>query len=425
LRLVLKVPPDASILSSTLYEGIAYLLSVAGGEVRPDYIELPDDAFVRAFRSVADESGGGLEKYLEIATTGKNDKNSINAILNSLGIKAQNFWPKKRRGEEASKVSYGRLIATIAELAVSRPEALARSGEINVSVWFKGKEVVIGLGKPLLTLALFKSCDRYGSLRVWEFTSISEQVGQRLSLDVALICLLGLYSSYVRRVGNSNYFLFLDPSEVAEALSTSIISGDDASKILREKMNARNAGKEVIAEFPEATVIPSAILARIALSLRLARALDERNIEVLRLRLVRVDEEGNIYKVYGDTPVEARRQPYVKGDLGRSLSEHVSGSSPLMHCVRLFARKSQSQGAARIRLCEENDHVLKAIDALYRFTALMDPAALAEYVRHLRDAADALEALLRSGGDGGAAGRMRTYRRWVAGLDRAVGELIK
>ncbi len=422
MRLVLKVPPDASILSSTLYEGIAYLLSVAGGEVRPDYIELPDDAFVQAFRSVADESEGRVKEYLRIATT-RNDRKSVNKLLKSLGIEAQSFWPEKKRGGKASIVSYGRLIAAIAEVATGRPEVLRRGGVVDVSVGFKGKDIVIGSGEPLLSLALFKSCDKYGSLRVWEFTSISERVGQRLSLDVALICLLGLYSSYVRRVGNSNYFLFLDPSEVAEVLGTSIISGEDASGILRERMNARNVGKEVIAEFPEATVIPSAILARIALSLRLARALEERKIEVLRLRLVRVDEEGNIYKVYGDTPVETRRQPYVRGDLGRSLSEHVSGSSPLMHCVRLFARKSR--GAARTRLCEENDHVLKAIDALYRFTALMDPAALAEYVRHLRDAADVLEALVRSGGDGGAAGRMRTYRWWVAGLDRAVRELIK
>lgn len=418
MRLVLKVPPDASLLSSTLYEGVAYLLSVAGGKVTPEYMELPDDAFALAFKEIAREKEEVVGK-VRIATA-LNDYNSINNLLRSLGVEAEDFWPEKKGGGKAKIVSYGYLIAKIAEVAASKPELLNRSGTVELSVRLKGKQIIVGSEEPLLSLALFKSCDKYGSLRVWEFTSLSKQVPQKLSINAALTCLLGLYSSYVGRVGNTNIFLFLDPSEIAEALNISLMGGEEPSEAMRLRINARNVGKEVIAEFPEAAVVPSAILARLALSLRLAEALKRTNIEALRLRLVRVDEEGKIYKVYGDTPIEARREPLLRGKLSEELSEHVKGSSPLMTCVRLFVRKSQGRGRA---LCEENDHVLRAVDALYRFVALEDPIALAEYVRHLRDAADLLEAVVRGGESGGAGWRMRTYRYWVAGLDYAVREL--
>jgi len=418
LRLVPNVPPDASMLSSTLYEGIAYLLSVAGGKVTPEYVELPDDAFVQAFRRVDAESLNNVR----IATL-KNDSKSIEKILEELGVKPDEFWPTTKKGVKASIVPYGYLIAKISEVSWNNPEALMRSGTIELKVWFKGREVRVGYEEPFLSLALFKSCDKYWSMRVWEFASLSEKTPQKLSINAALICLLGLYSSYVWRVGNStNFFLFLDPSEVAEVLGASMIRGEDPLDAMRWRINVRNTGKNIITEFPEAAMVPSAILTRLALSIKFAEALERTNIEALKLRLVRVVEEGNIYKIYGDTPIEARRQPLLKGVLSKRLSEHIDASSPLMMCVRLFVRKGEGMG---VRLCEENDHVLRAIDALYRFVALEDPAALAEYVRHLRDAADVLEAVARGGESRGARWRMSTYRRWVAGLDRAVRELAK
>jgi len=419
LRLILKVPPDASLLSSTLYEGVAYLLSVAGGKVTPEYIELPDDAFTQAFSRVArDKETLGR---LRIATA-LNDYKSINNLLKSLGINAEDFWPEKKKGGKAKIVSYGHLITRIAEAATSKPELLNRSETVELGVRLKGrKEIIIGSEEPFLSLALFKSCDKYGSLRVWEYTSLSDQVPQRLSINAALTCLLGLYSSYVWRVGNTNIFLFLDPSEIAESLNAPA-ADEDPSEAMQWRINARNVGKEVIREFIEAAVVPPAILARLALSVKFAEALGGTNIEVLRLRLVRVDEEGRIYKVYGDTPIEARKQPYLKEALSEELSKHVDASSPLMTCIRLFVQKSQGIGRA---LCEENDHVLRAIDALYRFVALEDPVALAEYARHLRDAADVLEAAVKGGGSGKSAWRMRTYRWWVARLDRAVRELAE
>ncbi len=419
MRLILKVPPDASFLSSALYEGVAYLLSVAGGRVTPNYIELPDDAFARAFREVAkdEERLSGVK----IAST-RNDRKSINNLLKSLGVNPEDFWPEKKKGGKASIVPYGNLIGKVAEVSISKPEVLNRPGTVELSVRLKGKEIFVGSGEPFLSLALFKSCDKYGSLRVWEFTSLGEQVRQKLSINAALTCLLGLYSSYVGRVGNTNLFLFLDPSEVVEVLSTSMMSGKDPSEALRWRINVRNTGKEVITDFLEAAVVPPAVLTRLALSVKFAEALEGTDIEALRLRLVRVDEEGNIYKVYGDMPIEARREPLLKGRLSEKLSEHVSKSSPLMRCVQLFVWKGQGRG---VRLCEENDHVLKAVDALYRFVALRDPTALAEYARHLRDAADVLEAAVRGGESGATAWRMNTYRRWVAGLDYAVRELME
>ena len=417
MRLVLKVPPDASLMSSMLYEGVAYLLSRVGGKVTPECVELPDDAFVQAFRTIAKEGDKVIDRLRII--TALNDRKSLENLLKHLGVKAEDFWPEKKGGGKASIVPYGHLIAKVGEVAIKNPDALKRSGVVELRVRLKGKEVIIGSQAPFLSLALFKSCDKYGSLGVWEFTSLGEQVPQKLSVNAALLCLLGLHSSYVRKVGNTNVFLLLDPSEVTEVLNASAVMGEDPSEAMRWRINARDVGKEIIAEFPEASVVPSAVMARLALSIKLTDSLRMTNIDVLRLRLVRVDEEGKIYKVYGDTPVEVRKHPLLRGELCGELSKHVDASSPLMRCVRRFVLKSLL-GRAGVRLCEESDHVLRAVDALYRFVALEDPVALAEYVRHLMDAAGVLEA---TGGEGDAGWRMRTYRRWVAGLDHALRQL--
>ncbi len=74
-----------------------------------------------------------------------------------------------------------------------------------------------------------------------------------------------------------------------------------------------------------------------------------------------------------------------------------------------------------VDLCKENDHVLRAIESLYRFVTIQNPVELAEYVRHLRDAINVLEA---AGASGGAARRMEVYRRWLASLSYAVKELV-
>ncbi len=105
------------------------------------------------------------------------------------------------------------------------------------------------------------------------------------------------------------------------------------SDTLHWMINARNVGKGVINEFLGAAIIPSAVLSRLALSIKLTEALERSNIEALRMRLVRIDEEGKIYKVYDDVPIEARRKPYLKGALSEELSRHVSPGSPLMQCA--------------------------------------------------------------------------------------------
>ncbi len=123
MRLRVSVPPDASLLSSTLYEGIAYLLSEVGGNVSPEYIELPDNAFVKAFRGVGEDVDG--LNNLRIATA-LNDYRSINSLLKSLGIKEDDFWPEKKSCGKAKIVSYGHLIRAVSSVARDRPEALMR-----------------------------------------------------------------------------------------------------------------------------------------------------------------------------------------------------------------------------------------------------------------------------------------------------------
>jgi len=425
LRLVVKVPPDASMLSTMLYEGLAYVISTAGGDVRPNpagpglTVELPDDAIVQSYVRVA-QDGEGIER-IRIATT-PNDGKSVNKLLEMLGVNAEGFWPEKKGGGKAAVAPYGRLIGAVAEAAVRNPDAILKlggGGVIEIGVRLGRNEIIIGSGGPALSLALFKSCDKYGSMRVWEFGPISAQVGQKLSPAAALICMLGLYSSYVDRVGNVNFLLPLDPAEVAEALNALQLLNTSPAEAISVRLEIRDVGRDVIREFTEAAVMPPAILSRLALSVKLSKAFEGSRLEALRMRLVKVVEEGRIYKIYEDLPVEARREPYVRGALSRELSEHVSPKSPLMRCVTQFVRKGLGRAA---QLCEENDHVLKAVEALYRLVALKDVTALSDYVRILRDAADALE----SAAEGGASlWRARTYRRWVARLDWAIAELIK
>ena len=147
-----------------------------------------------------------------------------------------------------------------------------------------------------------------------------------------------------------------------------------------------------------------AAVSRLLVDLGVRRAMRTGNIRRLSLRLVRVDEEGNTYKIYGDTPlsISSGERKYAE-----VLAQHMDPEkSPLIRCLRREAMRLRMKG---VQPCEESTHVINAVLWLMRYVSTGSSHFLAQYVRELVNAADIAEVSEKRG-------RAAVYRRMVASL---------
>ncbi len=374
--------------------------------VEEGLIEVDDDSFVKAFREINIKlQGGGVVskgKPLELVTTGKNDKSALIGIFTSLG-KPLTVDPNKR-------MRYDDLLKVVADAAQNNPSSLIPKGEVDLTMRVVKNVLTVGpSSKPQLKFSLFKSVDRYTSFIVSELEGSGPDIGFQMSFWASLLALMGLYSAYIGRLRDAYLFLFLEPNQVSEILNAGY-KGLDVGRLATAVLTAREVGINELKGTLPISVIPHALLARVMLDLKIRDAIKTTNLRRLYLKLVRLHVEGNTYKVYDEVPIAVTAAEDAESrELISKLSHQLSSKSPLVQCLSRFVWKGM--GMKGVNLCEETDHLVRAVEYLYRFIALSDWEAIYHYVKELEEAARLLES---QGGPSSVRGKI--YRSWAGSL---------
>lgn len=407
MKIKVRLPPDGSFLSATLYEGILRLIA-SGARVSEGGDEVVAEPVVlkRAFKAVAEWAG----EKLGLANTGKNDVKYVKLILQHFGINYDAIAPRKKtkKGEEiAKKIGYGTVLKHIA----SAEKGWDSLGDTDLRLVLDRRKRFILVSeenyKSSLQLPVFKP-DRYSGLRLPEAGVITEMFGFGMGLEAALLGLLGMGSAHVASIGNMHYFLFIDPSQAAEVIASGIV-GKDPAKYARALLDARDTGAKALRDLGDAMVYVEAAVSRLVIDLGVRRAMRAGNISRLSLRLVRVDEEGNTYKIYSDTPLIISSGEV---DYAEALTKHLDPEwSPLIACLRREAVRLRMRN---VQSCEESTHVISAVLWLMRYVSTGSKYFLAQYVRELMNAADTADAEERS------RWRAARYRSMMSSLLRVI-----
>ena len=402
MRAILKLPPDGSFLSSTVYEGVLRLLAAGARVEAGDVLVTEPEVVKRAYEEVAKAAG----ERLRLANTGRNDVKYVKKLLSVFGIDYDAVAPRKKSGEIAMKISYGAVIRAIA----SSDRGWDGLGDTELALRVDKRKgiILVGTGKKeALQLPVFKP-DRYKGLRLPEAGITHGMYQFGIGIEAAVIGLLGLGGAHVASLGSSHYFLFIDPSHAAHVIASSLM-GMSPARLARTYLAARDAGAEALRSLEDALVYPEAAVSRLLLDVGVRRALREGNIRMLSLRLVRVDEEGRTYKVYSETPVTVAAE---EAEYAEVLLKHLDPArSPLMSCL---IREAMKVRRANVRTCEEGQHAVEAVMWLFRYVSTGSKYFLSQYLRELVTAASVAEA-----SEGGAR-RAPLYRGLAATLLRVM-----
>jgi len=406
VRVKVRIPPDGSFLSSTIYEGLLRLLAAGARVTGPNELEAPPDVLRSAFRQVAEWARDGLK----LANTGKNDVKYIKILLQTFNIRYEDIAPRKKpkKGEKegavAKKLPYGRVIDAIA--SSDDGWGSLRDTTLRIEVDIKSRAIYVSATKKdALQLPVFKP-DRYKGIRLPEAGIVTDMYQFGVGREAALIALLGMGGAHVASIGGMHFFLFIDPGMAAEVLTAPAL-GKDPSKVARAYLDARDAGAKALRGLEDAIVYAEAAVSRLVLDLAVRRAMRAGNISRLALRLVRVDEEGNTYKIYSDVPVTIAAG---EAEYAEVLADHLDPGSPIIRCLRKEAMRLRVKG---VQPCEEGPHVVSAALWLFRYVTAGSAEFLSHYVRELVAAADIAEVAEKGG-------RAATYRRMAASLLRVM-----
>ncbi len=407
MRVRVRIPPDGSFLSSTIYEGLLRLLAAGARVAGPNEVDAPPNVLRSAFKQVAQWARDGLR----LANTGKNDVKYIRILLQAFNIRYEDIAPRKKpkKGEKegavAKKIPYGKVIDAIASSDDGWGSLKDTTLRIEVDTGSRAI-YVSATKKDALQLPVFKP-DRYKGIRLPEAGIVTDMYQFGIGREAALVALLGMGGAHVASIGGMHYFLFIDPGMAAEALSASVL-GRDPVKLARAYLDARDAGARALRDLEDAIIYAEAAVSRLALDLAVRRAMRAGNISRLALRLVRVDEEGNTYKIYSDVPVTIAAE---EAEYAEVLADHLSPkTSPLIWCLRREAMRLRMKG---VQPCEEGPHAISAALWLFRYVTAGSAEFLSHYVRELVAAADVAEAAEKGG-------RAAAYRRMAASLLRVM-----
>jgi hypothetical protein len=359
IEVKLKIPSDSTILNELIYEGLLYLIGNGFSEsVCLDSIELSDDAFAGAFRKL----DMGKIDSISVVMSGNDNLNS--KLLELLKIRG----PCKRSFREILKILQN--------------QSKAIDGcRTSVEIAFHEKRGKIYLGNGSepdgLTAQIFK-VDRYTGYSSLESPYTSRQVTLYFSKEIALILLLGIYASFTTavRVDRSVSYYFL------------LFSADEVQAIFNEKSMVRKyLDTRAVIEAHLSSVLRTRVneLLPIILSTNVTviSQLRTENLDKLSVSLLKIDQEGQTYKIYENIPLTAYSQPvFIKilekfgknpdFAIGR-LSDALSSDSVLFHALTWRGRPDRG-------------NVLRAIMGLHRFVANSDAQGWFTFARELSNA---------------------------------------
>ncbi len=367
----LGLPLDGSLTRLLIYEGVLFTLKGTRWnlEVPSQRFALDKNDFMMLLRE-------DLEKErlssLNVATVGKNDSQSIERLFDSLGVR-----PK----EEKKVTRFGDILSLIREA-----RDLKISNEIVISMNMKGKKIFIGgtieeeegkgkrkRGKKKreredekaergITFQIFKT-ERYTGFTSTEHLYTAEQITAYTSPEVALLALLGLYSSFVVTVENVHYMLFFAPEEVGYMLSR--------EKDIRTMFLIKDDCRETLAEIIRRKYSEELIIVEALLNAKIQSLLSKYNVKSITFILLKLAREGQTYKIYQYLPLALyqRASPELWQGLSKVLDPHEV----------VLSRLARSDNV-------EYSHLRSMVLNIYRYVVLGDQWGLYAAFRNLYDA---------------------------------------
>ena len=355
----LKIPLDSTVLNELVYEGLLYLIGKGFSEsISFDTVELSDHAFVEAFSEL------DLEKIDKLSVVMSGNDNLNSRLLELFKI------------SETCKRTFRELLRILRNQSKFL-DACRTSIEIRLRE--KRGKIYLGNGseEDRLTAQIFK-VDRYTGYSSLESPYTSQQITLYFSKEIALMLLLGIYSSFTTAVrvdrSVSYYFLFF--------------STDELHVIFNDKSMARKyiETRDVI-EAQFSTVLRTRVneLLPIILStnILITKQLRAENLDKLSVSILKIDQEGQTYKIYENLQLTAYRQPaFIK-----ILEEF--GKNPDFVIGRLNRALSSDNvlfQALTWRGRSDRGNAFRAIIGLHRFVANGDAQGWFTFVRELNNA---------------------------------------
>ncbi len=366
---------NSTFLSEMFFEGLLYLaLNSLGSRISYGVVDV--SGIREALFSLDDTVISGMK----IPMTGNDRVNTDLFRLFNLNVK--------------SRKSYSDLLVKIKENA----EKLVFKDEVVVEPKISKSVMYIGVEDERESLALpqiFK-IDRYTGFSSLETPYTSQQIKCRISKEVAVVLLLGLYSSFitVQRGTRAYYFLTLAPEEIVRAL----IIGD--KNMLRNAYIIKELAKKLISNIAKITSINEALATELALNLKLREALREHNLDKISFILFKIVPEGQTYKIYEQMPITVHRLPPFIHTLSRFFRDPESIAEKLSKEFRSGSILLNILGNPN---AEEHEDVVEAIIGLYRFVVLGDASGWYIFNRKIMDAYNKVK------GSREAKGRARYY----------------
>jgi hypothetical protein len=341
--------------------------------IKLDEVKLPEDSFTETLNTL------DIKKVdsIPIVFTG-NDH--IDRFINSLKLTGK-----------TEKKTYRALLKFLRE----NSDNIKPLGDIDLTPMLTHKEqqaidLLSEQKKPNLAAPSLMKIERYAGFTSTEEFYTAKNVGLRISPDIWVISLLGVYSSFItgtRYAGSSKdnyYFIFFSPEEILSMFA----KGDTG--YIYTLMKAKNDVVGILAELLKQTHMEEALALELVTNIELIKILRENDINKLSLSLVKISPEGQTYKIYEYIPLYLNSETPFIDLLSKFFSETDNALKYLASAIDPRHYLLRATSAKEAKNWPEKDHAIKAVLALYRLVSLNDASGLRDYANYLRLASDAL-----------------------------------
>jgi hypothetical protein len=365
VKIKIEYPIDNTFFSSLLFEGLLYIISNNKSDCsfNINEIEFKDKNFISDIYSNLDDN---RINDLRLRMVGNDNINRT--IFEKFGLNI------------TSKKIYSDLINVLKK---ESKNFIIDRDSIVISLNLRKNEVLIDVKSKQegVQAAIFKT-ERYMGITSTEMNLTNKQLTQYFSKEVALILLLGLYSSFITTIilQKQPYYFFLvfSPEEFIELLSKG--NKELIKKFFEIKSEMMQELKSIISKNPSNELI----LIELILNLKLQKLLRDYNIRKISFTLFKLALEGQIYKIYEQIPLTILSENPFK----KIISKISKKTDDLIH--NLYWLFTSPKSPVLTGLADNNyvaySNLMRALYGIYRFVTVGNAQGWFDFIRELHNA---------------------------------------
>ena len=365
VKIKIEYPIDNTFFSSLLFEGLLYTISNSKSDCNFNIneIEFKDKNFISDIYSNLDDN---RINDLRLRMVGNDNINRT--IFEKFGLNI------------TSKKIYSDLINVLKK---ESKNFIIDRDSIVISLNLRKNEVLIDVKNKQegVQAAIFKT-ERYMGITSTEMNLTNKQLTQYFSKEVALILLLGLYSSFITTIilQKQPYYFFLvfSPEEFIELLSKG--NKELIKKFFEIKNEMMQELKSIISKNPSNELI----LIELILNLKLQKLLRDYNIRKISFTLFKLALEGQIYKIYEQIPLTILSENPFK----KIISKISKKTDDLIY--NLYWLFASPKSPVLTGLADNNyvaySNLMRALYGIYRFVTVGNTQGWFDFIRELHNA---------------------------------------